>query len=195
MGRIGPFAIEAILWFCFWLGVWYVSCGILMVPVYVLVKLVVAALFPSWAGSVHWTGHDFILSTNIRLGLVNGTLRTLAVKANFLTYGIGWPLMIALLLASDAQRVFVKVLLATAVLWIPQAMGVAIEFLHAAYVQSGVLPIGDVTRYLLIVAFQFAIMMLPSLAPVVLWLGMERPFVESLASAARDGRGVGTIKE
>ena len=184
MGRIGTFAIETVLWFLFWLAVWYVSCNLLMAPVYLLVKWAVAALFPSWADKVLWIGHDFMLSTTLHLGSVTGRAATLAVKANFLTYGVGWPLTVALLLASDADRIVPKVLLATVILWVPQSAGVVVEFLHAVYVQSGLLPLGDAMRDLVIVLFQFLIMVTPALMAVVLWLWLEERFVRSLVVPA-----------
>lgn len=186
MSRISAFAFETVLWFFFWLAVWYFACNLLIVPVYGLVKLTIATLFPSWAGQLHWIGHDFILSTNIPLGKVDGSMRLLALKANFLTFGIGWPLIIALLLASDAQRIIVKILLATVILWVPQTIGIASEFLNAAYIQSGLLPISRVSRYALIVMFQFLIMEMPPLAPVIIWLVMEKNFVGSLVSDLRN---------
>lgn len=181
MGRIGAFAIGAVVWFLFWLAVWYVSCSLFMAPVYLLVKTAVGLLFPAWAGPVHWMGHDFILSTTLHLGTVDGRATTLAVKANFLTYGIGWPIVVALFLAGDANRIVFKIAWSTVVLWVPQTIGVAVEFLHAVYVQSGLLAIDGSTRYLLIVLFQFLIMVAPPLAAVVVWLWSEDGFVRSLA--------------
>lgn len=180
MGRIGTFAIATILWFFFWLAVWYVSCNLFMMPVYLVVKGVVAAIFPSWAGNVLWIGHDFVLSTSLNYSAVVGRTATLAVKASFPTFGIGWPLIVALLLATDADRIIRKVLLATVVLWVPQSVGIVVEFLHAVYIQSGLLTPDHLARTFLIVLFQFLIMIAPPLMPVLLWLWFEGRYVRRL---------------
>lgn len=187
MRRIGVFSVGVGVWFLFWLAVWYVAHSLFMAPVYLLVKAMVALLFPAWAGTVHWMGHDFVLSTTLPLGSADGRAVMLAVKANFLTYGIGWPLVVALYLACDADRIVLKIALSTVVLWAPQTIGILVELLHAVYVQSGLLAIDGATRYLLIVLFQFLIMVMPPLAPVVVWLRTEEEFVRSLVAPLAAG--------
>ena len=190
MRRIGAFAISVVVWFLFWLAIWYMSFRLFMAPVYLLVKSTVALLFPAWAGPVHWMGHDFVLSTTLRFGSIDGTATTLAIRADFLSYGIGWPLIVALFLACDAERTVFKIVWSTVVLWVPQTIGILVEFLHAVYVQSGLLAIDGSTRYLLILLFQFLIMVAPPLVPVVVWLWTEDGFVRSLVAplAARRTR-------
>lgn len=185
MGRIEKFTAQAILWFLFWLTVWYVSSHLLMAPVYFLVKSAVAVLFPSWAGPVHWIGHDFILSTTLSSGIIGQHATTLAVKANFLTFGVGWPLIVALLLASDSENIIRKVLAATIILWLPQSAGILIEFAHAIYIQSGLLGVSPTWHAIIIISFEFMIMIMPALAGIIIWLWFEESFVRSLVLQAQ----------
>ncbi|MDY0331691.1 MAG: exosortase H-associated membrane protein [Thiomonas sp.] len=181
MDGIGVFAIKTILWFLFWLACWYVSSALFMAPVYLLTKGIVAALFPAWAEEVRWVGHNFILFTSLHyFTATNGHAADLAVRANFVTYGIGWPLIVALLLASDADRIILKTILATSLLLIPQSVGISIEFLHAVYVQSGLLILGATKFNIIIILFEFMIMVAPPLSAVMLWLWLEQRFVRDL---------------
>ena len=182
MGKIGQFTVETIFWFFFWLAVWYVARILFIIPTYLIVKLIVAISFPDWAKSVYLIGHHFVLSTSIPLNLEKYPGKVLAVKADFLTYGIGWPLMVALYLASDAKKVFLKILLSTCLLLMPQSLGIVIEFLQAVYIQSNTISSNVFFKEVLIILFQFFIMIAPALAPVLLWLATEKDFVKTITN-------------
>jgi hypothetical protein len=109
----------------------------------------------------------------------------LAPEVNYRTFGYGVVLLWALLLASRPRRWPVKLLLGTVVLMPLQSISLCFQWLKDALLTSGpqVLVQTGLPRWSLEVVaygYQFGFLMLTPLAPVLLWLLLDRTFVQRL---------------
>ena len=77
-------------------------------------------IYPGWVDGfeIHGTRIDLLTSLQVprQQGAESGLIALLTPEADYLTYGFGLPLMIALFLASGQRKVVLKVLLAVVLL-------------------------------------------------------------------------------
>lgn len=181
LSLVGLFLLQAIAWFIAWLFVWYQLGSVVTLPVNLLAKAVVATLFPDWAEGVQQAESTLTLLTTLEVqgmtGIPEGQIAVFSPEAHFLKYGYGLPLLIALLFASDAQKVFRKVALGALILLPFQVWGVCFDWLKQVAIETGVAPFSPVAREVIAFGYQFGYLVLPSLIPVLLWAMMDKRFI------------------
>jgi len=94
-------------------------------------------------------------------------------------YAYGLPLFLALLLASRSRHLVRRVLAGYVLLLIPQAFSLIFAILKQIIVAAGspaMLGIAQWQMEGIALGYQFGSLLLPILAPVVLWLWFERSF-------------------
>lgn len=180
------FLLAALLWlplaFLIWavLGAWLA---------------VVPGLFTRWALTGCWPqlftdfsqhGTAFNVGTGVLVG--NGkTLGQLVFALNPLMYGYSLPLLGALVMATPLTpgRRAAQWLLALPLLWLAQAFGLVMEALRILLFSAG--PEGasaaaanGLSPNLVALCYQFGYLILPAVLPVVLWVLMNRTFIETL---------------
>jgi hypothetical protein len=195
---IGRFFAKALGWLLLllppwaWLAAWFAA------PAAVLAGWAMQVAFPWWARSVAREGSAVTLDTWLRVagpGVPGAQVGFLTPEANFNVYGYGLPLLAALLLASGAKRPLAKIALGAACLVPFQAFSLCFDWLKQVALTAGPqvasqIALGPVQRELVALGYQFGFLALPTLAPVMLWLALDRRFLAALMAepgeAARD---------
>jgi len=94
-------------------------------------------------------------------------------------YAYGLPLFFALWLATRGRHVFRKMLLGYVLLLLPQTFSLVLEILRQIMVvggSPGALHIAQWQMEAIAMGYQVGSLLLPTLAPVGLWLWLERSF-------------------
>jgi hypothetical protein len=149
----------------------------------------------------HWA--DFwIDSLNLKPGLleakvvwatagvekdVSRVINTFITSADTTHFAYGFPLFLALLLASRSQYFFKRALLGYCILLFPQAWSIAFELLRTILVDAKAargLDVGHWEMQGVYLAYQIGSYLVPTLVPVGLWLWFERRF---FAAVVLDG--------
>lgn len=180
---VGLFLLKAIAWFIALLLVWYQLGSSVTLPASWLAKGAVATLFPNWAEGVEQMGTTLTLLTSLEVsgmaGVPEGQIAVLSPEVEYLKYSYGLPLLIALLFASGAQRLFTKTLLGALALLPFQVWGVCFDWLKQAGIDTGVASFSPLARELIALGYQFGYLVLPALVPVMLWVAMDKRFMAS----------------
>lgn len=185
--RILWFLVQSVLSLLVLIVPWYYLAPYLAAPVIAVAGELVQHTFV-WVRGVEREGSVGTLITSLQVYLPqNGRLHVadLAPEVNYRTYGYGLALFWALLLASRPKHIVLKLALGTLVLIPSQAVGMCFRWLREALLITGPevwsqtgLPrwVAEVIAY----GYQFGFLMLTPLVPVLLWLAMDRGFVQQL---------------
>lgn len=192
LSLVGLFLLQAIAWFIALLFVWYQMSSLVALPVGFLSKVAVAMLFPSWAEGVQQAGTALTLLTTLEVpgmvGMPAGQVAMLSPEVDFLKYGYGLPLLIALLVASNAKGLLTKAVLGALALLPFQVWGICFDWLKQVGIENGAAPFSPMARELIAFGYQFGCLVLPALMPVLLWVAMNRKFLISfILEAALEG--------
>lgn len=192
LSLVGLFLLKAIAWYIAWLFAWYQFGSAVTWPASLLAKAVVSVSFPDWAEGVEQAGFTLTLLTNLQAagmaGVPHGQIALLSPEVAFLKYGYGLPLLIALLVASDAKRMFSKIAVGTVILLPFQVWGVCFDWLKQVGIDAGIAPFSPFARELIAFGYQFGYLVLPALMPVVLWAAMDKRFLATfIVEATLDG--------
>lgn len=187
LSRITRFLLLSIAWLLVLMWPWYQLSPHLSAPVIALAGEAMRALF-GWVSGVERQGTVGILLTQLNVLVPQGgrlAVAQLAPEVNYRTFGYGVVLLWALLLASRPRHWPVKLLLGTVVLMPLQSISLCFQWLKDALLTSGpqVLVQTGLPRWSLEVVaygYQFGFLMLTPLAPVLLWLLLDRAFVQRL---------------
>lgn len=187
LSRITRFLLLSIAWLLVLMWPWYQLSPHLSAPVIALAGEAMRAMF-GWVAGVERQGTVGILLTQLNVLVPQGgrlAVAQLAPEVNYRTFGYGVVLLWALLLASRPRRWPVKLLLGTVALMPLQSISLCFQWLKDALLTSGpqVLVQTGLPRWSLEVVaygYQFGFLMLTPLAPVLLWLLLDRAFVQRL---------------
>jgi len=196
------FVLVTLAWLpvCFFLWWWVASIWI-GVPVRIA-GFALTHLWPSVFKSVVQTGASFEVVTKILVLAEQDGRRgwaELILTPNPLVYGYSLPLYAALVLAtplSEARR-YGQLLLGIGVIWLAWAFGMLGNVLKVVVYDSGELAAAAAANAGLAptpvaLCYQFGYLILPAIVPVLLWLGLNRPFTDSLTARQRKEPGPGS---
>lgn len=183
LSRFLAFSVAGLL--CL-MPMWYCLAPWISAPVFYLAGEICSTLF-HWVVKYERTASLGILITDLRV-LVGQGLSPAGVLAPVVDYrlqGYGMAMLWALLLASRPVGLWRKLVLGTGAIVILQAVGVSIHWLNDVLNRSGpeVLARTRVPAWgaeMVAFYFHFNLFVLTALAPVLLWLGMNRQFVSAL---------------
>ena len=182
--EITRFALKALAWFIFWTVIWYEARYLLILPVHLLSSGVVDYLLPDWAEKVVQHGTILSLNTSLQVDHVAGAgpnqIALLTPAVNSMIYAYGWPLLMALITASTRQWMIPKRLLATLILLPFEVAGITLDWLKQVGIEANSLTLTPLQANLIALGYQMFYLIFPALAPVLIWLSMERKFVASL---------------
>ncbi len=177
------FFVSAIGWFFVCTLLWMPIAKWASYPVASLTHLVLEQGAPYWVRSVQKTPGHIEVDTRIRVPLAAGNaaqgVAELVAEADPAHYTYGFPLFAALLLAARSRQLFKKLLLGYAVLWLPQTFSLVFEILRQIMVaggRPGALHIDQWQMEGIALGYQVGSLLLPTLAPVALWLRLDRTF-------------------
>jgi hypothetical protein len=142
--------------------------------------------WPSLFSSVERHGTDFQVITTL-LVPQGGRVGQLVFDLDPMMYGYGLPLYVALALATPISppRRFAQSAIALLLVWLVQAIGLVTGALRLVVFDSGAQAASaaagaGLSPEAVALCYQFAYLILPAVAPAVLWILLNRPFIESL---------------
>jgi hypothetical protein len=182
------FVLRVIAWLPLTFAVWYLAAPLLVWPVALLAELFTRSTF-DWVKSVEQMGPliTFVTSLKPAEGAnPAGVKAVVSVESNVLLFSFGLPMLAALILAArEPHRV--RMLLIGFVVLLPfQTFSVVADFLKNAAIlappavssQTG---INAFQREVIAFCYQFGTLILPTVAPAIVWVLMHRRFLEKLS--------------
>ncbi len=186
-----PFLARGAFFLPLCIGLWYWQAEWFNAPAALLSKWIIQWLFDDWVRSVEWSGRVLTVITNIDLPAVavpaerSGQVATAVAQTNTLLFGFGLPLFAALILAG-ADKGSSRKLLSGALILVPvQGWGIVFAILRqvaylggpAVSAKAGFSP-WQIDGIL--VGAQLGYLILPSVAPIALWLAFNRHVIPIL---------------
>ncbi len=167
-------------------------------PVAGWTHFVLTHLFPHTIAGVEQQGTAvdivtrFVIAAPVDGSAPPGATGQVVFAINALKYTYGWPLLLALTLAAPTgwrEKLYRAVMGGLLLLPVP-VWGVACEALKvlvfqmdpAIAAQMGTTPL---TRELLALAYQLGYLILPAVAPILIWAALHRDFLGELAPQTR----------
>ena len=186
---VGAFVWRTLLWLPACFALWYFTAPYHASLAGGFAHVWLALLTPGIVETVERTGSSLAFVTTLRVHPAPGQEAVLVPEVGALTYTYGLALLLALMLAARAR--VVKILAAAALLLPFQGWGIAFDFL--AQVGIGLGPdvsasagLANWRRELIALGYQLGSVILPSLAPVLVWGFLCRSFIEGLVRRERE---------
>ena len=187
------FVLRVVAWLPLTFAVWYLAAPLLAWPVALLAELIVRSTF-DWVKSVEQMGPlvTFVTSLKPDEGAnPAGVKAVLSVESNVLLFSFGLPMLAALILAAQEPHRVWMLLIGYAVLLPFQTFSVVADFLKNAAILAGPAVASQTNldawqREVIAFCYQFGTLILPTVAPAIVWVLMHRRFLERLSG--RDKR-------
>lgn len=178
------FFASAIGWFLLVTLLWMQVSNWTSYPVASLAHVVFDNSARHWVRSVHKTPGNMEVETRIQVVLPDnqqaGRGRAeLVAEADPARYAYGLPLFLALLLASRSQHFFRRAAAGYFILLLPQTFSLVFEILRQIVTAGGRAGAMGVDQWQvegIAMGYQVGSLLLPTLAPVALWLWFDRAF-------------------
>ena len=192
-GSLPRFVLRIVAWLPLTFAVWYLAAPLLVWPVALLAELFTRSTF-DWVKSVEQMGPliTFVTSLKPAEGAnPAGVKAVVSVESNVLLFSFGLPMLAALILAAREPYRLRMLLIGFVVLLPFQTFSVVADFLKnvailappAVSSQTG---INVFQREVIAFCYQFGTLILPTVAPAIVWVLMHRSFLEKLSG--RDKR-------
>ena len=187
------FVLRVVAWLPLTFAVWYLAAPLLAWPVALLAELITRSTF-DWVKSVEQMGPLITFVTSLRPDQganPAGVKAVLSVESNVLLFSFGLPMLAALILAAQEPHRVWMLLIGYAVLLPFQTFSVVADFLKNAAILAGPAVASQTNldawqREVIAFCYQFGTLILPTVAPVIVWVLMHRRFLERLSG--RDKR-------
>jgi len=187
LSRIARFLLVGMVALIALIVPWYYLSPYLAAPVIAAAGELMQWLF-YWVTGVERHGTVGTLLTSLNVLVPQGgrlVVAQLSPEVNYRSFGYGLALFYALMLASWPTRLWLKLALGTCLLVPSQVVSMCFRWLRDALLISGpeVLEQTGLPRWALEViayGYQFGFLMLTPLVPVLLWLALDRRFVQQL---------------
>ena len=181
---VGRFVLRTLGWLPLAFVVWYFAAPLLLAPAVLIARAIVRVGLPDIVRTIEQSGAIATFVTTLRPGgtALNGVV---TVDVNLLLYSFGLPLFAALTLAAR-ERAWKRHLGVGYVALQPFiAWGVLADFLKNVAITAGPAVASQTgfagwQREAIAFAFQFGSLILPAVAPIVLWLALHGQFLAAL---------------
>lgn len=167
---------------------WYFVAEWLAAPALELAGWLMHLSFPTWAEGVQRSGTVGALITRVGVYIPQQgqlLLADMTPEVNFLKYGYGVVLLWTLLLASRPPRWLLKIAIGTVTLVPLQAASLCFHWLRDIAFQGGAK--AQMTTYItgwqleaIAFAYQFSFLVLTPLVPVMIWLLLDKGFLQKI---------------
>ena len=185
---LARFVLAVLAWLPVTFAVWYFAAPLILWPATLLTDLVARAGFGDLVTAVEQNAAVVTFATSLKAGqaIAGGVV---AVEVNALLYSFGLPMFAALTLAAHEPHWLRALAIGYAALVPAIAWGVLADFLKNIAItaapqvalQAGFSPI---QRELIVFAFQFGSLILPAVAPAIVWVLTHRGFLERIRRVA-----------
>lgn len=187
LSRVARFLLASLAALLLLMWPWYRLSEYLAAPVVTLAGEGMRLLF-AWADGFERHGTVATLLTRLNILMPQGgklAVAQLAPEVDYRTFGYGLVLLWALLLASRPAGLWWKLLLGSVALWPLQAISLCFQWLKDALILGGPGVLAQAglpgwSREVVAYGYQFGFLMLTPLAPVLLWLWLDRGFVKQI---------------
>jgi hypothetical protein len=181
---VTSFALRTLVFLPLAFAVWYFVSPLLLAPALLIVRAIVRLGFDDLVRSVEQAAALATFVTTLRPGAA-ATTGAVTVDVNLLLYSFGLPLFAALTLAAR-ERAWKKHLAIGYAAMLPCiAWGVLADFLKNVAITAGPFVASQAgfaawQRETIAFAYQFGSLILPAVAPVVLWVALHGRFLATL---------------
>jgi hypothetical protein len=182
------FVLRVVAWLPLTFAVWYFASPLLAWPVALLAEAATRNAF-DWVKGVEQTGElvTFVTSlTPAEAANLAGVKAVISVDSNVRLFSYGLWMLAALILAAREPHRVGMLLIGYVVLLPFQTFSVVADFLKNAAILSGPAVAAQTglnawQREVIAFCYQFGTLILPTVAPAVVWVLMHRRFLEKLA--------------
>ena len=188
-GQLGRFIIKVLSWLPATFALWYLAAAVLLWPVRLVAELVTRMAFADLVHAIERNGATLTFVTTLKPGSAIAASGQVAVDVDMLVYSFGLPLFAGLVLAAREPGWLRRIVAGYAVLVPFITWGVLADFLKNVAITSGPFVASQTgfvawQRETIAFAFQFGSLILPSVAPAVVWVLTHRAFLERLRGGA-----------
>lgn len=171
---------------------WYWSAGWHLAPVTLISQIIVQWLVPDALLWLKLDGHLLLVATNFARE-ANGAVispvlnaEVLGFQLNPLTYSYGLPLLAALMLATPSQQPFKRCLQGLLLLMPLEVFSIVVSVLKILSFEVGAAfqiqqALHPWTLEVIAVGYQLGVLLLPMIAPLILWVILQKEFLLLLA--------------
>lgn len=192
-GSLGAFVLRVAAWLAPAFLAWYAASAIFAWPIVQLTDAVAHLAFGDLVRDVEQQGYLVTIVSTLQATMAtteNPAGGLVSVELNTLLYSFGFPMLVALTLATRQAHALRTLALGYVVLAPFVAWGILAEFLKrlafdtatTVAVQAG---FGPAQRELIAFAYQFGVLILPTVAPAVFWVLAHRRFLEGFLAGGR----------
>jgi hypothetical protein len=179
---------STLAWLPLMFAVWYFAAPLILFPAALLAEGALRTLFPDLVRAVSQHAAVVEILTKLRPGQT-ASAAFITVDVDMLLYAFGLPMFAALVVAAREAR-WPRVLVIGYLTTLPVvAWGVVADFLKTIAVtagphvasQSG---FGAAAREVIVFAYQFGTLILPTVVPALVWVLTHRALLERLRAAS-----------
>ena len=185
---LAPFLLLVAAWMVVTFFLWWVATPVLTWPVTILSQLVTRIGWSDLVQSVEQHGEMITFVTTVKpagAALATGAKAVLEVQSNARLFSFGLPLLAAMILATREPHPLRDLSVGYALLVPLQTFSVVADFLKNLVSEPGVatqLGLGAFEREAIAFSYQFGTLILPTVAPAIVWVLMHRRFLERFAA-------------
>ncbi|MFO1306197.1 MAG: exosortase H-associated membrane protein [Burkholderiales bacterium] len=184
MNPLLRFVLVTLAWLPLAFAVWYVLAPVVLLPVELIVRGLVAAFFRDLVNTIESQGGVLSFVTTLRPGESRAG-GVLTVDVNMLLYAFGLPLFVALTLAARQRPLWRPLAVGYAAMMPFVAWGVLADFLKNVAITAPPLVVsqagfGELGRNAIVFAYQMGSLILPAVVPAVAWVLTHRAFLTQL---------------
>lgn len=158
-----------------------------------LVEWSLTGFWPQLFSGMEQHGSNYQVATGLMVADPGGRMGQLVFDLNSMMYGYSLPLLAGLIMAtplSPARRAL-QMLLALPWLWLAQALGLASSALRLLAFDSGSQGVAaaaanGLSAEWIALWYQFTYLILPAVLPVLLWILMNRQFIDGLGRVHKE---------
>lgn len=183
------FVLRLIAWLPLTFAVWYLVAPLLVWPDAVLAGLVTRSTL-DWVKGVEQTGPLLTFVTSLKpveAANMTDVKAVVSVESNVLLFSFGLPMFAALILAARGPHRLRTLLIGYVILLPFQTFSVVADFLKnvAILAEPAVASqthLNAWQREVIAFCYQFGTLILPTVAPAIIWVLMDRRFLEKFSS-------------
>ena len=184
LSPLARFVLVVLAWLPLTFAVWYFAAPLILWPAAMLAEVVARTGFGDIVRAVEQHGATLTFTTSLRPGqtIAGGVV---SVDVNMLLYAFGLPLFAALTLAAREPKRVKWLWVGYACLLPAIVWGVLADFLKNVAITAPTQVISQAgfsawQRETIAFAFQFGSLILPAVAPAVVWVLTHRSFLEGI---------------